>query len=273
MTATIAPETPAARLGWMLADAWTVARRDLLHWRAQPGAVVFGWLFPVLILLMFGALLGGAMAPPEGRSYWELLVPGVFALAMVFGVEKTMMAVTMDADRGVTDRFRSLPVSSASVVLGRCIADLLDSFVGLAVLVGAGLAVGWRWQEGPVTALAAAGLLLLLRFAVLWIGIYAGLVAKGPQSVAMAQVLVWPVGFLSSAFVATSTMPSWLGAIAQWNPLSVTATAVRDLFGNPGATGGSWVVHNAVLVAIGWPLVLIAIFLPLAAARYRRLGS
>jgi ABC-2 type transport system permease protein len=235
--------------------------------------VICGWFFPVLMLLMFGALLGGAMVRPEGQSYYELLVPGIFALAMLFGLEATMTAVTTDAGKGVTDRFRSLPMSSAAVVLGRCIADMLDSIATLAVLLGAGLAVGWRWHEGLGSALAAVALLLLLRFALLWIGIYIGLVAKGPQTVTMVQVLVWPVGFLSSAFVATSTMPSWLGAVAQWNPLSATATAARDLFGNPGVTDGAWVVQHAVLVAICWPLVLTAIFLPLSAARFRRLGD
>ena len=234
--------------------------------------MVFGWFFPVLMLLMFGALLGGAMVRPEGQSYYELLVPGVFALAMLFGLERTMTAVTTDAGKGVTDRFRSLPLSSAAVVLGRCIADLLDSIAGLAVLIGAGLALGWRWHEGPAAALAAVGLLLWLRFALLWTGIYLGLVAKGPQAVTMVQVLVWPVGFLSSTFVATATMPSWLGAIAQWNPLSATATAARDLFGNPGAADAAWVVQHAVPVAIAWPLVLTLIFLPLSAARFRGLS-
>ena len=114
----------------------------------QPGLVIFNWFFPVLMLLMFGALLGGAMDFPEGQSYYELLVPGIFALAMLFGLEGTMTAVTQDKDKGVTDRFRSLPMSSAAVVLGRCIADMLDSAVTLIVLITAGLALGWRFHEG-----------------------------------------------------------------------------------------------------------------------------
>lgn len=259
-------------LGWALADGWTIARRDLVHWRMQPGPVIFGWFFPVLMLLMFGALLGGAMAMPGGDSYYELLVPGIFALAMLFGLEGTMTAVTTDAARGVTDRFRSLPMSSVAVVLGRCIADMLDSLVTLAVLVAAGLALGWRWHGGFAAALAAIGLLLLLRFALLWIGIYIGLIVKNAQSITAVQVLVWPVGFLSSAFVATSTMPSWLGAIAQWNPISSTATAARDLFGNPGATAGSWIGAHALPAALLWPALLIAIFLPLATLRFRNLS-
>lgn len=261
-------------LGWTLADSWTIARRTLTHWRNQPGLIVFNWLFPVLMLLMFGSLLGGAMDFPEGESYYELLVPGIFALAMLFGLEGTMTAVTTDKDKGVTDRFRSLPMSSTAVVLGRCIADMLDSVVTLIVLAAAGLALGWRWHEGLPAALAAFGLLLLLRFALLWVGIFIGLSVKNAQSVTVVQVLVWPIGFLSSAFVATSTMPDWLGTIAQWNPLSATATASRALFGNPDPSAtATWIGNHAEIAAIVSPLVLIAVFLPLSAHRYRTLSQ
>ena len=259
-------------LGWALADSWTIARRTLTHWRMQPGLVIFQWFFPVLMLLMFGGLLGGAMEPPVS-SYYELLVPVIFALAMLFGLEGTMTAVTTDVSKGVTDRFRSLPMSSAAVVLGRCIADMLDSAVTLAVLVGTGLVLGWRWHEGLPSALAAFGLLLLLRFALLWVGIFIGLTVKNAQSVTMVQVLVWPIGFLSSAFVATSTMPAWLGTIAQWNPLSATATASRALFGNPDPSAtATWIGTNAAVAALIAPLLLVAIFLPLSAHRFRTLS-
>lgn len=256
---------------WVFADSWTIARRTFLHWRMQPGLVVFTWFFPVLMLLLFGGLLGGAMATDS--SYYELLVPGIFALAMLFGLEGTMTAVATDASKGVTDRFRSLPMSSAAVVLGRCIADLLDSVVTLAVLVATGLVLGWRWHEGLLSALAAFGLLLLLRFALLWVGIFIGLSVKNAQSVTIVQVLVWPIGFLSSTFVATSTMPAWLGTIAQWNPLSATATAARGLFGNPDpSTTTTWIGSHAGIAAVIAPLLLTAIFLPLSAHRFRTLS-
>ncbi|MEV4266457.1 ABC transporter permease [Kribbella sp. NPDC049584] len=258
---------------WVLADSWTIARRTLTHWRNQPGLVIFQWFFPVLMLLMFGGLLGGAMEFPEGSSYYELLVPGIFALAMLFGLEGTMTAVTTDVSKGVTDRFRSLPMSSTAVVLGRCIADMLDSMVTLLVLAVTGLALGWRWHEGLPSALAACGLLLLLRFALLWVGIFIGLTVKNAQSVTMVQVLVWPIGFLSSTFVATSTMPTWLGTIAQWNPLSSTATAARTLFGNPDPSStATWIGTHAELAAVIAPLALTAVFLPLSAHRYRTLS-
>jgi ABC-2 type transport system permease protein len=176
------------------------------------------------------------------------------------------------ATKGVTDRFRSLPISAAAVVLGRCIADMLNSIVGLAILVVAGLLLGWRWHAGLNAALAAIGLLLLLRFALLWMGIFVGLIAKGPESVTTVQILVWPISFLSNVFVDPSTMPAWLGMIAQWNPLSATASATRALFMNPGWQGSSWIAENAVLMAIVWPAWLTAIFLPLTVRKYRRLS-
>jgi ABC-2 type transport system permease protein len=264
--------SPFARFGWALADAWTIARRDITHWMLQPGPAIIGWLFPVMILLLMGGLFGGAISVPGGAGYFEVLMPGMFAMTMLFGLESTMIAVTTDASKGVTDRFRSLPISSSAVVLGRCMADMLHSVVGLLVMIAAGLLLGWRWHGGLAAALAAVGLLLLLRFAMLWIGIFSGLIAKGPESVAAVQMLVWPIGFLSNVFVDPATMPAWLGAIAQWNPISATASATRQLFGNPGAGGEAWVVQNATLMAIVWPALLVAIFLPLSVRAFRKLA-
>jgi ABC-2 type transport system permease protein len=274
MNTTIHPAASGSapsRLGWALADAWTITLRDLNHWVLRPGTVVVGWVFPVMIVLMFGGLFGGAISVSGGAGYFEFLMPGMFAMTMLFGLETTMMAVTTDAAKGVTDRFRSLPMSSSAVVLGRCVADMLNSAVGLAIMIGAGLLLGWGWHGGPGAALAAVGLLLLLRFALLWAGIFIGLAAGGPEVVTSVQILVWPVGFLSSVFVDPATMPSWLGTIAAWNPLSVTASATRELFGNPGFGGDSWIAQSAMLMAIGWPVLLIVVFLPLSARRFRKL--
>ena len=258
-------------LRWAVTDTWTMTTRNLEHWLRQPGPVLVNLLFPVLTVLMFGYLLGGGMAVPGGGSYREFLVPGMFAMAMLFGLETTMTAVATDAARGVTDRFRAMPMATGAVVAGRGLADLLNSVAGLAIMLACGLAVGWRWHAGLGRAALAAGLLLLLRLALIWAGIWLGLVVKGPESVAIVQILVWPLGFLSSAFVSPGTMPGWLGAIAAWNPLSATASATRELFGNPtGITEGP-LADGAVWLAVGWPLLLTAVFLPLSARAYRKL--
>jgi ABC-2 type transport system permease protein len=260
-------------LRWAVADGWTITRRDLIHWVRQPAPVIFGVLFPILIALMFAYLLGGAMVVPGGGDYREFLIPGMFAMNMLFGVSATMIAVHTDAERGVTDRFRSMPMSGPAVLLGRSAADMLNSALMLAGLVACGLAIGWRAHGSPGQTVLAFLLLLLLRFALLWLGIYLGLVVRGPGATTVIQTLEFPVGFLANVFVAPSTMPGWLGAVAECNPLSSTVGAVRELFGNPGLGGESWIAQHAVLMALVWPLVILAIFFPLAVRRYRRLSS
>ena len=261
----------AHQVRWAAADGWTITRRELIHWANQPARILVGLLFPVMIVLIFAYVFGGGMALPGG-DYREFLMPGMFVMTVVFGVETTFAAVAGDAAKGVTDRFRSMPMAGSAVVAGRSAADLLNSVLSLAVMAGCGLAIGWRWHEGAARALAAFALLLLLRFALLWVGIYLGLLAGNPEFLAAVQILVWPLGFLSSAFVSPATMPGWLGTVAEWNPLSATATAVRSLFGNPGWGGDSWATEHAALLAIAWPVLIIAVFCPLAVRRYRDLN-
>lgn len=261
--------TPATA-SW-IRDAATLTRRILLHWRQRPVSIAVALLFPVLIVLMFGYLFGGAMAVPDG-AYTDYLIPGMFAMTMLFSLESMAVAVTTDAAKGVTERIRAMPVSGIGVLTGRSWADLLHGLAGLAVMVATGLAVGWRPQHGLVPAMTALGLLLWLRFAFTWVGIYLGLRLKTPEAAVSVQVLVWPIGFLSSAFVSPDTMPAWLGALATWNPLSTTATAIRDLFGNPTWATHTWAADHSIALAAVWPAVLTLIFLPLAYRQHRLLA-
>jgi ABC-2 type transport system permease protein len=256
----------------VLHQSWLMTQRDLRHWQREPWGPIFGIAFSLMLLLVFGFLFGGAIDVPGGGDYLDYLLPGMFALTMLFGVETTMAAVTQDTERGITDRFRSMPIHSVAVPLGRATADLANSAVQLAVLMVGGLVVGWSVSGSLAEAALAVGLLLWLRFAVLWIGIYLGLVLRGEGSLAAVQVLVWPLGFLSNLFVAPETMPGWLGALAQLNPVSATAAAARELFGNPTGITDGLLADHAVLVALAWPAVLTAVFLPLAARAYRNLS-
>ncbi|NGN64125.1 ABC transporter permease [Streptomyces sp. A7024] len=269
------PGKPArgSALTWAVVDGWTMTRRGFAHWARQPGPQIAGLLFSVMLLTVFYYLFGGGMTIEGGGDYKEFLIPGMLALTMAFGLETTMTELTQDLNKGVIDRFRSMPMARSAVLVGRSLTDMAQSVVGLLVLIGAGLAMGWRWHGSAGAALAAVGLLLLLRFAMLWLGIFLGLVAGRPEMVMAVQILVWPIGFLSSAITSPGMMPGWLGTIAEWNPMSATATAARDLFGNDlGATGGSWVVEHAVLMAAVWPVLLIAVFFPLAVRKYQRLS-
>lgn len=249
---------------YALTDSWTMTRRELAHWARQPVRVLVGLVFPVMLLLMFGYLVGGGRGV-EGE-YVDYLVPGMLALTMAFGLEATMIAVTQDLNKGVIDRFRSMPMANGAVLVGRSAADMLQSVLSLAAMICVGHAIGWRVHGGVGGLLAAVGLLLLFRFAMLWIGIHLAMVAGKPEMVQAVQILVWPVGFLSNAFATPESMPGWLGTVVDWNPMSQTATAVRDQLGGPGGEPGH------VWAAVLWPLALLAVFFPLALRRFARLS-
>ncbi|MEU7777963.1 ABC transporter permease [Micromonospora parva] len=257
----------------LLADSATLIWRNLARWRRDPGPLIASLGFNILIVLMFAYLFGGALQVPGGGSYREFLMPGMFVMTMVFGISLTTVAVAEDLERGVTDRLRSMPVSPLAPLAARAVADMLFALVTLGVLLLTGLAIGWRAHGGAAATLAAVGLILLLRFALIWVGIFLGLVTRGQTAVVAVQTLEFPLGFLSNAFVAPSTMPAWLGAVAAWNPLSATVGATRELFGNPGWGGDSWAAQHYPWLAVLWPLVLVAVFLPLSVLRYRRLAD
>ncbi|AXB48435.1 multidrug ABC transporter permease [Amycolatopsis albispora] len=269
----VLPKNRADRLRWAVVDSLVIARRDLTHWIRRPTQVVGGMLFPAFSILLFGYVFGSSIIIPGGGDYREFLMPGLFGQTMMFGIGQTMTAVTTDADRGVTDRFRSLPMSKTAVVAGRSIADIANSSLDLLILMACGLIVGWTWHGSFGAALAGAGLLLLLRFGVIWVGIYIGLVLPSPESVSSAWMLLFPFTMIANTFVLPSSMPDWLRVLAEWNPLSATVGATRELFGNPGVAGDSWVSQHYLLMAVVWPVLLVAIFLPLSIRRYRRLSN
>lgn len=265
MSTTTAPPVPPA----LAHAAWILAGRIVAGWRSQPAALVIGWLFPILITCMFLGLFGGALKVPGDGPYLDFLIPGMLAVTMLFGLENTTLAAAADAARGVNDRLRSLPVSAAAIVLGRALADMLNSLIGLAVMIAFGVAMGWRPALTPADALLALGMLLWLRFALLWVGISIGYRARSVDSVAYVQILVWPVALLSSVFVDPATMPTWLAAIVEANPVSATATTVRDLLGAVTWKGNIVPAGVSAALALAWPTGLAAIFLPLAARSFR----
>ncbi|MFC4555290.1 ABC transporter permease [Georgenia faecalis] len=266
-TVTLTP-TGRTRLG---TAAWVVAGRIVRSWGAQLPAMVIVWAFPVLVTVLFLALFGGALGLPAGAPYVDFLVPGMLAVSMLFGLETSTLASAADAATGVNDRLRSLPIDGAAVILGRCAADTLSSLITLATMVTFGLAAGWR--PDPAGVPAALVLLLALRFSLLWIGTFIGYGARSVESVAYVQILVWPVAFLSSVFVDPATMPRWLGVVAEVNPVSATASAVRDLVGGTGWASVSPAGELATALAVAWPVLITAAFLPLAVRRFRQGGA
>ncbi|WP_018656331.1 ABC transporter permease [Actinomadura flavalba] len=264
-----APGPARERLRWTLSDAWTVARRDLLHWVRSPAALGYQLAWPIGLVLMIGYVFGSAMVVEGGGDYRAFLMPGLFAQSMVFGVATTLTIVATDAARGVTDRFRTTPMSPSAPVLGRSVADLVNSVLELAILAGCALVVGWRFHEGPLRALAALALLLLLRFSLTWVGIVVGLMIR-PEAAGGAWAPLFPITMISGTFVSPAQMPGWLGVVAEWNPVTATVTAVRGLFGNPGVGGASFAADHALWLAVLYPLLITAVFLPLAVRRSQR---
>jgi len=261
-----------SRLRWALRDGLLVAGRDVSHWIREPQLILWTLLFPIIFVLLFAYVLGSSMHVAGGGSYQEFLMPGMFVQTMAFGLGETVAAVQADNAKGVMDRFRSMPIAPSAVVLGRVMANLLYSVVSLVVMIGCGLLVGWRWHTGVSGLALGFGLLLLLRLAMMWLGIVLGLKAKSPEMANGLFGLLYPVTMLSNAFASPELMPGWLGVIATLNPLSWTTTAVREAFGNPGVPSAGWLSDNAVLLAVLWPLVVTAVTLPYAVRAFQRLS-
>ncbi|WP_461110362.1 ABC transporter permease [Streptomyces calidiresistens] len=266
------PPAPGSRLWWALADCWTIVRRDLGHLAKQPSLIAWQLGFPVVSVLLFVYVFGSAMVVAEGVDYTSYAMPGMFTMTMAFGFMNTAMAVVVDRDRGITDRFRSMPMAPSAVVTGRGVSDVLHAGLDLVVLVAIALVIGWRAEGGFLAGAAALGLLLLLRFALVWVGVLLGLVVRNQEAAGNLFALAFPFGMISSVFTPPELMPTWLGTIAAWNPVSATANAVRELFGNPVAYGEGWIEQNSLLMAVVWPLLITAVFLPWAVRRFRGLS-
>lgn len=273
MTALELPQPPSgwpAQLAWSLRDGWTLTRREFGQLRREPGELVGVVIFPAIMVLLFGYVFGSAIAVPGGGNYREYLMPGLFAMAAIAGLGASTLRMSKDVALGVMDRFRSMPVARMAVPFGRTTADLATGVLAMAAMVAIGLVVGWRARHGIPSALGAFGLILLLEYAVSWISVFLGLVVS-PETADTLVPLVFPISMLSNSFVPTSGMPGWLRTVTEWNPVSALVEASRELFGNPGvvAASSSWPLTHPYLAVIGWALLLLAVFVPLATWRYR----
>ncbi|MUL43427.1 ABC transporter permease [Streptomonospora sp. PA3] len=253
-----------------------MTRRNLLHAVRSPAEPLLTLFIPLMMVLVFGFVFGEGMAHPGtggADGFRAFLMPGIFVMAMLYSVSATATGVSMDSSRAVIGRFRSMPMAASALLTGRAAADMLRALLETAVLVGCGLLIGWRWEGTAVEAVQAIGLLLLFRFAMTWVGIYLGLVTSDPDVVGLiVYPLAFPLGVVSTTFTPPELMPGVLGAVAEWNPVSSVVNAMRELFGNPGVGGDSWVAAHPVLMAVLWPLAILAVCVPPALARFRNLS-
>lgn len=223
------------------------------------------------MIVVFGYVFGGAILI-SGGSYRVFLIGGVFALSVTFGASFTAAGLANDMQKGVMDRFRSLPMSRSAIVLGRTASDLVLTTISLVVMAIAGMVVGWRVPNGIDGALAGFGLLLLYAYALSWVMAYVGLIVRSVEVVNNASlVVIFPLTFAANTLVPSETLPGWLQPIAEWNPVSAVTQATRELFGNipletPEPT--AWPLEHPIAYTLAWALAILSIFIPLAVWRF-----
>ncbi len=260
-------------ISWAISDSAVLTRRNLLHLLRVRELWPFMILQPMVLVLLFSLVFGGAIPLPGGGSYREYLMGGVFAQAVAFATYPTALGMAFDMQLGLMDRLRTLPIHPAAIFLGRTVADLGRMAVSIAVMAACGLAVGWRCDDGALRAIYGFALLALFAYAMSWVGAYFGLVAKSIQAASSTPMIyLFPITFLSSAFVPTQSMPEPLETVAEWNPVSSMAASAREMFGNPNpfADANSFPAEHPVLLTVVWS---VAVTLIAAVACTRRMRA
>ncbi|MGH7609304.1 MAG: ABC transporter permease [Candidatus Dormibacteria bacterium] len=263
------PVPGRSRLVWALLDATVLAKRSLLQTLRVPELVVFVTIQPIMFVLLFRYVFGGAIHVPGGQ-YVNFLIPGIFVQTMAFGGVTTGIGLAEDMQRGLIDRFRSLPMASSAVLTGRTVADLGRNLFSFVVMLGVGFAVGFRPGGGVGNFILAMAVLTGFSFAFSWVSAFIGLAVRSVEA-AQSAGFIWlfPLTFASSAFVPVATMPSWLRGFAAHNPISVLSDSLRGLFQvDPALTTAD--TRWALLQSLIWIVGIIAVFVPLAVDRYRR---
>jgi ABC transporter DrrB family efflux protein len=259
----------------LLNDVWVLTKRSIARIRREPETLSEVTIQPVMFVLMFAYVFGGAIEIPGGGSYNEYLIGGMLGMGLAQTAPGTAVAVVSDMSAGLIDRFRSLPMSRAAVLTARTIADLLTQMIGATVTAGVGLAIGWRVHTSAGDVIEAFALALLFGYAFTWAGVCLGMVLRSPEAAQQTGFVIFlPLTFISSAFVPTQGMPGWLQPIAEWNPLSSLAAACRQLFGNPNPAAAvqSWPTQHAEMAVVVWSVAMLAVFAPLAVRLYRNKG-
>jgi len=255
-----------------LTDVWVLTRRSIARIRREPETLSDVTIQPVLFVLMFAYVFGGAIGGlGGGDKYHSYLIGGMLGMTLAQTAPGTAVAIVSDMETGLIDRFRSLPMSRAAVLTARTLADLLTQVIGGVVVALVGLAIGWRIHNGAGDAIEAFALALLFGYAFTWVGVCLGMVLRSPEAAQQTGFIIFlPLTFISSAFVPTQGMPGWLQPVAEWNPMSSLATACRSLFGNPNpaAQVHAWPCQHPELAVVCWSVGLLVIFAPLAVRLY-----
>jgi ABC transporter DrrB family efflux protein len=264
---------PFERLRSWWADVWVMTRRNLIHIRREPMQLSDVTIQPVLFTLLFIYVFGSAMVLAGGGNYKEFALAGLLVMNLTTSTVGTAIGLATDLTTGVINRLRTLPMSPTSILVGRTISDLLAATLCSTIVALTGLAIGWRPTTGLAEVLAGFGVALLFSFALTWLNACLGMAVAGAESAqGIVFIFIFPLAFVSNVFVPTQGMPSWLQAIANWNPVSAVASACRVLFGNPNPSGAiqAWPMQHPIEASLIWSIAILAVAVPLAGRLYRK---
>jgi ABC-2 type transport system permease protein len=260
-----------------IVDGAIVAKRNLIKIKRVPDLLVFSTISPIMFILLFAYVFGSAIGPTGGVSYREFLIPGIFVQTVIFGATITGAGLAEDIQKGIIDRFRSLPMSRSAVLVGRTASDVLNNVLTVAIMSITGLIIGWRIRTSFGEALAGFLLLLLFAYAFSWIMAFVGLLVPSPEVVNNASfVVIFPLTFVANTFVSTKGFPAGLRDVANWNPVSSVTQAVRQLFGNTNPADkvpDYWSLQHPIIYTLLWIALLLVIFVPLSVHQYKRAAS
>ncbi|RMI31277.1 ABC transporter permease [Nocardia stercoris] len=278
MTTAAAKPGLGQRLSIVVSDSLTIAKRNVIKIKRVPDVLIFSTLSPIMFVLLFAYIFGAAIkVPGVGGGYREFLIAGIFAQTVVFGATFTGAGLAEDMQKGIIDRFRSLPMAPSAVLVGRTISDVVINVVSLIVMSLTGLVVGWRIRGSFLDAVLAYVLLLLFAYAVSWIMAVVGLLVRAPEVFNNASFMViFPLTFLANTFVPMQELPAVLRVFAEWNPVSAVTEATRQLFGNTSPLApppDAWSMRHPVITTLAWVVVILAVFVPLALRQYRKAVS
>ena len=260
----------------VVSDAAVVAKRNVIKIKRVPDVLVFVLISPIMFVLLFAYVFGNSIEI-AGSSYREFLIAGIFAQTVMFGATFTGAGIAEDMQKGIIDRFRSLPMSRSAVLAGRTISDVIYNVLSLVIMAVTGLLVGWRIRGSILDAALAFALLLLFAYAISWIMALIALIVPSPEVINNASfIVIFPMTFVANTFVPSESLPGPLKAFAEWNPVSTVTQAARELFGNipvgtPEPT--AWPLQNPELYTLLWVVAIVGVFAPLAVGRYKKANT
>ncbi|MCW2499248.1 MAG: transporter [Frankiales bacterium] len=259
-----------------LSDGGVIVKRNLIKIIRVPDILVFTLISPIMFVLLFAFVFGSAI-DLKGTNYREFLIAGIFAQTVIFGSTFTGAGIAEDMQKGIIDRFRSLPMSRSAVLIGRTASDIALNLISLVVMALTGLAVGWRIHTSVWEALAGFLLLLWFAYTFSWVMAYVGLIVPAPEVVNNASfIVIFPMTFIANTFVPLENLPGPLKVFAEWNPVSSLTQASRELFGNSAgvqSVSGAWPIQHPVVYTLLCGLALLAVFVPLSIRQYKKASS